>query len=105
MDWSSHVISRTYRRARRVILARRRMLAALCTAGAVAAGLQAARAPAPPTTPVLTAAHDVPAGVVLDSADLVTAAFRPDSVPTGTLPTPPTPWAVRMADRCAQASP
>lgn len=84
MDWPS-AYSRTYRRIRRMILARRRMLAGLFAAGAVALGLQAARAPAVPTTTVLTAAHDVPAGVTLKSGDLATAAFTPDSVPAGAL--------------------
>jgi Flp pilus assembly protein CpaB len=74
-----------YRRVRRTVLARRRLLAALAAAGAVAAGLQAASAPPQPTTTVLTAARDLPAGSVLDAADLTETEFAPDSVPTGTL--------------------
>lgn len=34
---------------------------------------------------VLTAAHDLPSGVVLRSADVTLTAFGPDSVPTGTV--------------------
>ncbi len=78
-------LTRILRRTRRAILARRRLLAALCAATAVAAGLQATRAPAPPTTTVLTAAHDVPAGATVEASDLTTTAFAPESVPAGTL--------------------
>ncbi|GAB2873807.1 hypothetical protein GCM10027026_25610 [Myroides odoratimimus subsp. xuanwuensis] len=68
-------------RVRRAVLVRRRLLAALLGAVAVAAGVQAAAAPPPPRVAVLVAAHDLPAGVVLDSDDLVEASFSPDSVP------------------------
>ncbi len=71
------------RRLRRAVLARRRPLAALCAAVAVAAALQAGSTPPPPRTPVLTAARDLPAGVVVGAADLTVAAFDPDSVPAG----------------------
>lgn len=70
-------------RVRRAVLIRRRLLAALCAALAVAAGVQAAAAPAPPRVGVLVAARDLPAGVVLYPDDLVEVAFTPDSVPAG----------------------
>lgn len=71
------------RRLRRLLLARRRSLAALAAGLAVLSGLQAA-APAPPATRVLlTAARDLPAGTVLGRSDLTYATFTPDSVPSG----------------------
>ena len=71
------------RRLRRAVLARRRLLAALCAAVAVAVGLQAASPPPPARTSVLTAARDIEAGVVLSAADLRRAAYAPDTVPAG----------------------
>jgi Flp pilus assembly protein CpaB len=68
-----------------MILARRRPIAAVCAAAAVAAALQANAAPPPPRTMVLTAAHDLPAGVVLRADDLTRTAYAPDSVPPGVL--------------------
>ncbi|HEY0951335.1 MAG TPA: hypothetical protein VGD85_14130, partial [Nocardioides sp.] len=53
------------RAVRRAVLARRRPLAALLTAGAVAAGLHAAAEPPPATVEVAVAARDLPAGTVL----------------------------------------
>jgi Flp pilus assembly protein CpaB len=76
-------LSRLFRRVRRVVLARRRLLAALLTGVAVAAGVQAATAHPPPSVGVLTAARDLPAGAVLGSDDLVSVDFAPDSVPSG----------------------
>lgn len=70
-------------RLRRAVLARRRLLAAVAAAFAVLVGLQAA-APSPlATRPVLTAAHDLPAGVVLEPDDLARASYPPAIVPTG----------------------
>lgn len=71
------------RRIRRLVLARRRLLAGLTAAVAVAAGLQAATGPPPATVPVLTAAHDITAGSVLTAADLARVRFAPGSVPEG----------------------
>ena len=76
----------TLRRLRRTVLARRRSLAALCAAVAVAAALQAGSAPPAPRTLVLTAAHDLAAGVVVGAGDLRRVAYDPDSVPSGTFP-------------------
>ena len=73
------------RRLRRTVLARRRPLAALCAAVAVAAGLHAASAPPPRLTTVLTASHDLDAGTVVRSGDLERTAFAPPSVPAGVL--------------------
>jgi Flp pilus assembly protein CpaB len=73
------------RRVRRGVLARRRPLAAVCAAVAVAAGLRATTAPPPPATMVLTASHDLGAGVVVEPGDLQRTPYRPGSVPAGTL--------------------
>jgi Flp pilus assembly protein CpaB len=73
------------RRVRRTVLARRRPIAAVAAAAAVAAGLHAAADPPPVTTPVLTAARDLPAGVVVRPGDLVRTAFSHASVPDGVL--------------------
>lgn len=70
---------------RRSILRHRRVLAALATAGAVAAGLQATSSPPPPKSWVLTAARDIPGGSVVGAADVHLTAFDPRSVPTGVL--------------------
>lgn len=74
------------RRVRRAVLRRRRLLAGLAAAAAVLAGYQATTAPAPATTPLLTAARDLPAGTVLEHGDLTRARFLPASVPTGVVP-------------------
>jgi Flp pilus assembly protein CpaB len=71
------------RPVRRAVLARRRPLAALLTAVAVAAGLHAAAAPPPAEVPVTVAARDLPSGAVLTGADLRTVGFAPGSVPAG----------------------
>ncbi len=70
---------------RRALLRRRRLLAALCAVSAVAAGLRATAPPAPPTDPVLVAAHDLPAGAVIDDDDLRLIAIAPDQAPAGVL--------------------
>lgn len=71
------------RRVRRTVLARRRLLAGLTAAVAVAAGLQAAAEPPPPKFPVLTAARDIPGGSVIGPSDLEFVRFDPESVPSG----------------------
>jgi len=71
------------RRVRRVVLRRRRLLAALCALVAVWAGLQAIAAPAPQRVPVSVAAHDLGAGTVLRPGDLTTVGFAPGTVPSG----------------------
>jgi Flp pilus assembly protein CpaB len=74
----------TVRRAvRRTVLARRRLLAGLLTAVAVAAGLHATTAEPPPSVAVLVAAHDLPAGSVVDAQDVRRVGFAPGSVPEG----------------------
>jgi Flp pilus assembly protein CpaB len=73
------------RRLRRSVLARRRPLAALCAAVAVAAALQSGSAAPPRRTMVLTAARDLPAGVVVRPDDLARTPYDPGSVPVGVL--------------------
>ena len=76
------------RPVRRAVLARRRLLAALLTAVAVATGLHAATAPPPAEVRVLVAARDLPSGVVLSSGDLRRVGFAPGSVPDGAVADP-----------------
>jgi Flp pilus assembly protein CpaB len=71
------------RTLRRAVLARRRLLAGLLTAVAVATGLHAATAAPPAQVQVLVAAHDLPAGAVLDDQDVRRVGFAPGSVPDG----------------------
>ena len=79
-------LTRPWRRLRRAVLARRRVLAAVLAGLAVLVAVRANAAPPPPTTAVLTAARDLPAGAVVRPDDLTTAAFAPESVPAGVLP-------------------
>lgn len=76
------------RPVRRAVLARRRLLAALLTAVAVATGVHAATAPPPPEVRVRVAAHDLASGAVLSDDDLRTVGLPPDSVPDGMVPDP-----------------
>lgn len=64
-------------------MARRRPLAALVAAGAVAAGVQAVAPPAPATAPVLVATRDLAAGATLSSDDLAVRHWPADAVPDG----------------------
>ena len=68
------------------MLARRRLLAALLTTVAVAAGVRAVTPPAPERVSVLVAAHDLSPGTVLASTDLRAGSFTPGAVPAGALP-------------------
>lgn len=83
LQLSDRRLARLFRHVRRIVLARRRLLAALLAGVAVTAGVQAATAPPPPSVGVLTAARDLPAGAVIGSDDLVTVGFAPGSVPSG----------------------
>lgn len=66
---------------RRAVLRRRRVLAAVLTAVAVAAGLHSVTAPPPPRIDVLVAARDLPGGTVLAPGDLTPVPFASGSVP------------------------
>jgi Flp pilus assembly protein CpaB len=76
---------RARRTVRRVVLARRRPLAALCAAGAVLAGVHAVRPPAGPTVTVEVAAHDLTAGRVLTEGDLERRSYPADVAPVGSV--------------------
>lgn len=76
------------RSLRRAVLRRRRPLAALLTAVAVAAGLHAAAGPEPPSVPVVVAARDLPAGAALSSDDLRTVRFAPGTAPADAVDDP-----------------
>lgn len=79
-------VRRLRRFVRRAVLARRRSLAALCAGIAVVTGLHAATASPPPTVAVPTAAHDLPAGTVLDDTDVTSVSLPPAAVPAGVTP-------------------
>jgi Flp pilus assembly protein CpaB len=80
-----HQLRTLLRRVRRGILARRRLLAAVLAALAVASALRAHAEPPPPRLPVLVAARDLAAGATVSPDDLTRAAFAPGSVPDGVL--------------------
>lgn len=61
----------------------RRPVAALCAAGAVAAGLHAARQSPSPLTGVVVTTHDLAAGAVLGADDLAVHRVAPAVVPAG----------------------
>ena len=75
-------VTRLARTVRRAVLRRRRLLAALLTAIAVATGIHAA-APPPARVGVLVASHDLAPGEVIGTNDLTEARFAPGTVPTG----------------------
>jgi Flp pilus assembly protein CpaB len=68
---------------RRAVLLRRRLLAATCLGLGIWLGLRSIVGPPPPTTEVLVAAHDLPAGVALTISDLTTTAFAAGTAPAG----------------------
>lgn len=69
----------------RRVLVHRRLLGAVLAAIAIWLVAQAATAPAPTTTPVWTAAHDLASGTVLTRGDLARTGFAPDSVPAAAI--------------------
>ncbi|WP_460848222.1 RcpC/CpaB family pilus assembly protein [Nocardioides ultimimeridianus] len=70
-------------RVRRLVLRRRRVLAAGLTAVAVGGALHTLAPPAPASTAVTVAVRDLPAGATLTAADVATAHLPPDAVPDG----------------------
>jgi Flp pilus assembly protein CpaB len=76
-------LARGWRTVRRVVLSRRRPLAALLAAGTVLAGFHEVRAPTVPTESVLTAARDLPAGTTLEPEDLRPVSFAAGTAPAG----------------------
>lgn len=60
----------TSRTVRRFVLAHRRLVAGLCAALAVIAGLSAVKPPAPATDGVIVAAHDLASGTTLSADDV-----------------------------------
>ena len=78
-------LPRALRRLRARVLAHRRPLAVLCAVVAVVASVRAGEAPPPARSMVLTAAVDLPAGVVVAPSDLTMRAVEQSSVPSGAL--------------------
>ncbi|QVT81604.1 hypothetical protein ENKNEFLB_04015 [Nocardioides aquaticus] len=82
-------LRRARRTARRVLLARRRLLAAALTGLAVLAAVRAVT-PAPvPTAGVVVAAHDLPAGATIGTDDVEVRTVAATLVPPGTGPPDP----------------
>ena len=78
--------TRARRAVRRVVLARRRPLAAVCLALAVVTGVHAARPAPPATVRVTVAARDLVSGTVLGSDDLVVRRYPVAVAPVGSAP-------------------
>jgi Flp pilus assembly protein CpaB len=78
--------ARLRRSGRRLLLARRRPLAALCAGVAVVGGVHAARPTPPPTVAVTVAARDLPAGSILTRDDLAVRRFPTADAPAGSGP-------------------
>jgi hypothetical protein len=74
---------RARRTVRRVVLSRRRSLAAICAAGAVLAGLHTLRPPPGPTVTVEVATHDLSSGAVLTEGDLEPRTYPARLAPVG----------------------
>ena len=72
-----------WRRVRRSVLVRRRLIAAVLAGLAVVTGVRAASLPPVETVAVVVAAGDLPGGGVISSGDLTTAALPVDAVPGG----------------------
>jgi hypothetical protein len=70
-------------RARRVVAARRRPAAAVLAAAAVVTGIHAARPTAPATQQAVVVAEDLPAGHLLEQADVRTQEVAHDMLPSG----------------------
>lgn len=70
-----------------LIARHRRAVVALLLSVAAGAAVLALAPPAPPTVPVLVAAHDLAPGVTLASADVRVAALSERAVPSGALAT------------------
>lgn len=81
-------VASTLTEVRRRVLRRRRPLAALLTAAALASGVHALAPPAPPSLTLRVAGHDLPAGHVLGGADLVEVRVPAAVVPTGAVASP-----------------
>ncbi|HET6563390.1 MAG TPA: Flp pilus assembly protein CpaB [Marmoricola sp.] len=76
-------LTRTLRRLRRAVLARRRLLAALLAGLAVLSAVRAAAEPAEPTGPVVVAARDLPGGTTVRGSDLRVVRLPVGAVPAG----------------------
>ncbi|MGC4110857.1 MAG: Flp pilus assembly protein CpaB [Nocardioides sp.] len=75
--------ARIRRFVRRTVLARRRLLAALCVGVAVLAATRVLQPPAPPTVEVVVASRDLPSGTLLKSADIEVRRYPSALAPAG----------------------
>jgi Flp pilus assembly protein CpaB len=72
----------------RILRRNRRPLAALLAGGAMLVAIQAVRPPGPPTSAVVVARHQIPAGTQLAAGDLVVAQVGSQLVPEGAVRDP-----------------
>ena len=90
---------------RRRVLLHRRSLAAVSAGAAVLVGLQAV-SPAPPARVLVwTAARTLPAGAVVQRADLARTEYTPDSVPDGAVRDPADVVGRTLASAMARGEP
>lgn len=73
---------------RRAVLRRRRVLAALCAAGATLAAVRVVAPPPAETVEMMVAARDLPAGAVIGAGDLRGAEVPADAVPAALAASP-----------------
>jgi Flp pilus assembly protein CpaB len=85
LPWSDRR-DRLRRTFRRVLLARRRPLAAGCACVAVVGALHAVHPASPPTVAVTVAAHDLVSGTLLTSGDLAVRHYPSGDAPGGSDP-------------------
>lgn len=83
-------------RIARLLRRRRRLVAALLLCAATATAVHQLTPASPAVTIVVLAAHDLPAGHLLRSADLIAGAVSPQMVPDGALTPPQRPQAPPM---------
>jgi pilus assembly protein CpaB len=90
---------------RRRLLLHRRSLAAVSAGGAVLVGLQAVSPPPPVQVLVWTAARTLPAGAVVQRADLARTSYAPGSVPDGAVRDPADVVGRTLASAVARGEP
>ena len=92
-------------RFRRFIVRHRRLIAALACCAAAGAAVQALVPPEAQHAPIVQAAHDLPAGSVLEAGSLATGSIPSDAVPPGAHSHPDGLLGRRLATPLLQGSP
>jgi Flp pilus assembly protein CpaB len=84
----THPLAAALRSLRRAVVLRRRLLAAVLAAGAVALGLDVVAPEPPATVPVVVAGRDLRGGAPLAADDLAVRRLPPAAVPRGSVQSP-----------------